>query len=202
MAKNITFRMGQHSFAAAINKVDRDKVYGFVEEVITDESGKSCVSGSLLDDGQTVVLSGATALKTVDANQAEVDKKALKMVYADGTDAVLVASSYDGEVELKQATQEELFDLEVNTVYQLQWEDDAAKQSTLKQLDNGALWKFVFNYRADYEGADAIMLSAQNEVFVLTGRLLEFDFLENKTAVPVAEPEVEQEEDSMDFGML
>jgi len=92
--------------------------------------------------------------------------------------------------------------LEVNTVYQLQWEDDAAKQATLKQLENGALWKFVFNYRADYEGADAIMLSAQNEVFVLTGRLLEFDFLENKTAVPVAEPEVEQEEDSMDFGML
>ena len=70
MAKNITFRMGNLSFAAGLNKVDRDKVYGYVEEVVLDNQGKPCSTGSLLDDGQTLVLSGATALKTVDANNA------------------------------------------------------------------------------------------------------------------------------------
>jgi len=203
MAKNITFRMGYLSFAAGLNKVDRDKVYGYVEEVVLDTQGKPCGTGSLLDDGQTLVLSGATALKTVDANNAEVDKQSMKMVYADGTDAVLVPSSYDGEVALKPATMDELFDLEVTAVYQLAWEDASVKEATLKALDAGAMYRFVFNYRADYEGADAIMLSAQNEVFVMTGRILEFEYLENATAAPVVTPEVPvEDEDDMDFGML
>ena len=71
----------------------------------------------------------------------------------------------------------------------------------LKLLENGKLFQFVFNYRADYEGADAIVISALEEVFVLTGRLLSFDYLENKTAAPITVEEDEVEEE-IDFGML
>jgi hypothetical protein len=203
MAKNLSFRIGSNVFAAGITKIDRDKVYGFVEEVVLDKDGAPCTTGNLLDDGQTVILSGATALKTVDEHGAEVDKHQLKMVYADGADAVLVPSSYDGDVALQPATLNDLFNLEVNTVYQLTWEDAAQKSAMLAQLEGGAVYRFVFNYRADYEGADAIVLAAQQEVFALTGRMLEPEYLENKTAVPIAEPEASnEEEEELDFGML
>ena len=135
---------------------------------------------------------------------SEIDKKSLKTVYHDGADAVLIPSSYDGEIVLQKASMDNLFDLEVATVYQLIWEDTSAKANLIKQLQNGNLFQFVFNYRADYEGADAIMLSSQNEVYVLTGRLLDFEYLENKSIVPPIEEEshLADSEEEVDFGML
>jgi hypothetical protein len=204
MAKQLTFVIDNQKFLAEITKVDRDKVYGYIEEVVTDKSGNTCLSGNLLDDGQTLILSGATALKTVDSNMNEVDKKSLKTVYQDGTDAVLIPSSYDGEIVMQKASIDNLFDLEVATVYQLIWEDTSAKANLIKLLQNGNLFQLVFNYRADYEGADAIMLSSQDEVYVLTGRLLDFEYLENKSIVPPIEEESTQadSEEEVDFGML
>jgi hypothetical protein len=202
MAKNLNFSIGKKTFSAAITKVDRDKVYGFLEEQVLDKNGDLCITGNLMDDGQTLILSGATALKTVTENNTEADKKTLKTVYMDGKDALLVPSSYDAEIALQKSCMDDLFNLEVSTVYQLTWEDAGAKSAMLKELEGDALYRFVFNYRADYEGADALVLSAQNEIFVLTGRMLEFEYLENKTAIPVIEEDTSEQEEEMDFGML
>jgi len=205
MAKPITFNTGEKSFQAAINKVDRDKVYGYIEESISDANGEICLSGNLLDDGSTIILSGATALKTVDFNNNEVDKKSLKAVYMDGKDATLIPSSYDGEVKLELANADDLYNLEVTAVYQLDFENlSVAKKDVLTYFEGEKYYRFVFNYRADYEGADAIMLATENDVFVLTGRMLSFEYLENKNKPVVIEEEVAtgNEEDNIDFGML
>lgn len=101
------------------------------------------------------------------------------------------------------ATLDDLFNLEVSTVYQLTWEDEGTKAAMKKALEDGKLYRFVFNYRADYEGADAVVIASHNEVFVLTGRMLEFNYLENKIVVVVEETvQVAQEEEDVDFGML
>jgi hypothetical protein len=203
MAKNLTFVIDKQPFVAGITKVDRDKVYGFVQEVVSDKSGNTCSTGNLLDDGQTLIFSGSTALKTVDKNNLEVDKKSLKTVYLDGKDATLIPSSYDGEIALSKANMDDVFNLEVTTVYQLTWEDVASKATMLKLLEAGNVYQFVFNYRADYEGADALVLSSQNEIFILTGKMLEFEYLENKSAIPpVEETTIEETEEEVDFGML
>jgi hypothetical protein len=205
MAKPITFNTGEKSFQAAINKVDRDKVYGYIEESISDANGEICLTGNLLDDGSTIILSGATALKTVDFNNNEVDKKSLKAVYMDGKDATLIPSSYDGEVKLELAYADDLYNLEVTAVYQLDFENlSLAKKDVLTYFEGEKYYRFVFNYRADYEGADAIMLATESDVFVLTGRMLSFEYLENKNKPVVIEEEVTtgNEEDNIDFGML
>jgi hypothetical protein len=205
MAKPITFNTGEKFFQAAINKVDRDKVYGYIEESISDANGEICLSGNLLDDGSTIILSGATALKTIDFNNNEVDKKSLKAVYMDGKDATLIPSSYDGEVKLELASADDLYNLEVTAVYQLDFENlSVAKKDVLTYFEGEKYYRFVFNYRADYEGADAIMLATENDVFVLTGRMLSFEYLENKNKPVVIEEEVTtgNEEDNIDFGML
>lgn len=203
MAKNLSFSINKKTYSAAPVKVDRDKVYGFVEQQVLDKNGNLCTTGNLLDDGKTLILAGATALKTVTGDYIEVNKKSLKTVYMDGTDAVLVPSSYDTTIVLQKASLNDLFNLEVSTVYQLTWEEMDAKKAMLKELEDASVYRFIFNYRADYEGADALVIGAQNEVFIITGRMLEFEFLQNKTLAPVAAEEVAtEEEEEIDFGML
>ena len=203
MAKAIHFNAGKLAFAASLTKVDRDKVYGFIEVKVNDDKGNPCTMGSLLDDGKTLILNGATANKTVDASFNELDKKELKVVYQDGKDAVLVPSSYEGEVLLTETSLDDLFNLEVTSVYQLDFEDDLQKKSVSDFLASGKVARFLFNYRADYEGADAILIANANGIFALTGRIIDFPFLKNELE-PISETLVEQpiEEEGMDFGML
>jgi hypothetical protein len=203
MAKAIQFNAGKLTFAASLTKVDRDKVYGYIEDKVNDNKGNPCTMGSLLDDGKTIILNGATANKTVDASFNELDKKKLKVVYQDGKDAVLVPSSYDGEVLLTLTSLDDLFNLEVTSVYQLDFEDVLQKKSVSDFLASGKVARFLFNYRADYEGADAILIANTNGIFALTGRIIDFPFLKNEVKL-VSETLVEQpiEEEGMDFGML
>ena len=204
MGKNIHFVIEGKSWSAGISKVDRNKVYGHVEEIISDSNGELCSVASILEDGQTIIVSGATALKTVDSENKEISKDAIKTVNLDGTDAVLVPSSYDTDAVLTPGTLDDLFNLEITAVYQLVWEDEAAKLDLIAYLGTNKVLKFVFNYRADYEGADAVLITAQNQVFALTGKFLEFQFLENKQVIVLEDTDADAtvEEDSMDFGML
>lgn len=204
MGKNIHFVIEGKSWSAGISKVDRNKVYGHVEEVISDSNGELCSVASILEDGQTIIVSGATALKTVDSENKEISKDAIKTVNLDGTDAVLVPSSYDTDAVLTPGTLDDLFNLEITAVYQLVWEDEAAKLDLIAYLGTNKVLKLVFNYRADYEGADAVLITAQNQVFALTGKFLEFQFLENKQVIVLEDKVADAtvEEDSMDFGML
>lgn len=203
MAKAIQFNAGKLKFAASLTKVDRDKVYGFIDVKVKDDKGNPCTMGSLLDDGKTIVLNGATANKTVDASFNELDKKELKVVYQDGKDAVLVPSSYEGEVILTETSFDDLFNLEVTSVYQLDFEDVEQEKAVSDFLASGKVARFLFNYRADYEGADAILIANANGIFALTGRIIDFPFLKNEVE-PISETLVEQpiEEEGMDFGML
>jgi hypothetical protein len=204
MGKNIHFVIEGKSWSAGISKVDRNKVYGHVEEIISDSNGELCTVASILEDGQTIIVSGATALKTVDSENKEISKDAIKTVNLDGTDAVLVPSSYDTDAVLTPGTLDDLFNLEITSVYQLVWEDEAAKLDLIAYLGTNKVLKFVFNYRADFEGADAVLITAQNQVFALTGKFLEFQFLENKQVIVPEDTDADAtvEEDSMDFGML
>jgi len=201
MGKQLQFVFGNHKWQGGLTKVDRDKVYGYIEEVVFDKDGHSCSLASILDDGMTVVPSGATALKTVDPQNREVDKKTLKTVYMDGTAAALVPSSYDAEIDLKEVTLTDLYDLEVTSLYQVDFDNSADKSVALELLKNVAGLGFVFNYRADYEGANAIVIKSQDAVFILVGRSLQFEYLKNQQALIVEETETDSEED-VDFGML
>jgi hypothetical protein len=204
MGKNIHFVIEGKSWSAGISKVDRNKVYGYVEEIISDSNGELCSVASILEDGQTIIVSGATALKTVDAENKEISKDAIKIVNLDGSDAVLVPSSYDTDAVLTPGTLDDLFNLEITSVYQLVWDDEVAKLDLISYLNTNKVLKFVFNYRADYEGADAVLITGQNQVFALTGKFLEFQFLENKQFIVPEDTDADAtvEEDSMDFGML
>ena len=203
MARQIKFVSGNQQWNVGLTKIDRDKVYGYVEEIVSDKNGDACLSASLLDDGSTVILSGATALTTVGPDNNELDKAGLSAVYLNNKPASLVPSSFDQDVALQECSLDDLFNLEVTAVYQLSFDDAAQKQTLISTLSAGKLFRFIFNYRADYEGSDAILLSSSTEIFALTGNYLAFEYL-NKSAIVTADAESDAgvDESSMDFGML
>lgn len=203
MARNIKFNTGSKTWESGIAKVDRDKVYGYVKTEIYDNNGGLCSTASLLDDGSTLILSGSTALKSVDKNGAEVNKKTLTAVHLDGTPADQIPSVFDAEIKLNPATIDALFDLEVKSIYQLSFDDEAAKHELIATLASGNLFSFDFTYRADYCCDDALLVSAQNEVFILVGKTVEFPYLNNEV-VQIVEEELEEteEEDEFSFDMF
>ena len=102
---------------------------------------------------------------------------------------------------LREATIDEYLSMAVKSVYQLQVDDN--KEALLTALNNGKIYYFVFNYRADYEGDDAFLISSGTEVFAITGMRsdLEFIGLEDNEQELVPE-EAQVEEDDMDFAMF
>ena len=53
-------------------------------------------------------------------------------------------------------------------------EDDTTMLSLLK---DGKVLYFVFNYRADYEGDDAFLISNGETAFVVPGNIAELEFI-------------------------
>jgi len=201
MARLINFKTVNQHWQAGLTKVDRKKVYGYTSEEVTDLDGNLCTMGNILDDGSTLILQGLTAMKTVDMDNAEIDKKTLKAVYMDGTDAEIIPSSFDIDVQLTETTVEDLLDLEITSIYQLEFESDEQRKALQEELLSGKLYRFIFNFRAGYDGNDAILLANNEGIFALTGRLIEFDYLDNKILDFVID-EDEDDEDEMDFSML
>ena len=66
------------------------------------------------------------------------------------------------------------------------------------------IYYFIFNYRADYEGDDAFLISNENEAFAVTGMSadLEFNGLEDNEQELAPEQIEAAEEDDMDFAMF
>jgi len=87
----------------------------------------------------------------------------------------------------------------VKSIYQLSFDDESEQKSLVKQLLKN-LYSFVFNYRADYEGDDAFLISDGKEVYAVVGKKCEFEYLGLQEIV-VDGDESEEEED-FDFGML
>ncbi len=202
MARLVKFNIGTESFDAAINKLDRDKVYGWIESVATDFAGNICLTASLLNDGRTMVGSGGIAQKTVDRNNVEVDKSTLVAKLPDVSMAVLQPSIYEQPVTLIAASIEDLLDLDVTAVYELTFDDPEIKSKMQSKFLDNAVYSFPFNYRSDYEAADAFMLFNGSVFFVLTGNKNQFKFLTNEISEPIVVEETEVSEEELDFGML
>ena len=72
----------------------------------------------------------------------------------------------------------------------------------LADLNSGKLYYFVFNYRADYEGDDAFLISNGNDVFAITGMKSDFEFIGLEDNEQELVPEETQVEDDLDFAMF
>ena len=123
-------------------------------------------------------------------------------VDSDGKKVEKVPSIYDEKVMLREATVDEYLSMAVKSVYQLQVDEN--KEALLNELNKGKIYYFVFNYRADYEGDDAFLISNGTDVFAVTGMSADLEFigLEDNEQELVPEEAEAVEDDDMDFSMF
>jgi len=182
-----------------LTKVDRNKVYGWSEDVYTDKFGNLCTWATLLNDGVTLVSSGGTALKTFNNFGKEVSKSDLVAVFNDGELANLISSVFDAETTLSnEKTLEDLMNMEVKSVYQLDVLDN--RDLLKKWLVEFKVLYLPFNYRTDYESDDAFLLNQGELFFIITGTIKEFQY-SSLQATPELESDAE-ESDEIDFNMF
>ena len=166
-----------------------------------DENGSKCKLAGLAE-GRYVMPSGSTSLVSLNSKAEAVSKSELIGVDAEGKNVAKVPSVYDAKVVLREATIDEYFSVAVKSVYQLLIDDN--KEALINELNKGKIYYFIFNYRADYEGDDAFLISNENEVFAVTGMSADLEFigLEDNELELAPEQNKAAEEDDMDFAMF
>ena len=200
MARKAEFSINGHSVKAELKKIDRKKIYGWSTIDVFDENGSKCKLAGLAE-GQFVMPSGSTALVSLNLKGEAVSKSSLVGVDSAGKKVEKVPSIYDQKVMLREATLDEYLAMAVKSVYQLQIDEN--KEDLINELNDGKIYYFVFNYRADYEGDDAFLISNGTDVFAITGMSSELEFigLEDNEQELVTEDTAEVEDD-MDFAMF
>lgn len=201
MARTVEFSINSLSMTAELKKVDRKKIYGWSKIEVYDENKSKCKLAGLAD-GTYILPSGSTSLVTLNTKGEIVSKKDMVGLDLNGNPVEKVPSVYDKTVMLREATIDEYLSLSVKSVYQLNISEN--KEDFLKELNSGKIFYFIFNYREDYEGDDAFLLSNGNEIFAITGMLSESEFvglMDNEKELVIEESE-ENDDDDLDFAMF
>jgi hypothetical protein len=205
MAKQLTVQHSGKDLRLDLEKVDRSKLYGFVETEVFDDEGQRCELATLNSDGNTLVGRGGAALATLSPNGLWRQKAGLKPVDTQGKEIAPVKSSFDAPIPLTQtATIDEYLAHGIHLVYKLDAEGDAAE--LIEELRGGKIFSFPFSYRGGLEAyAGFLLLGADGNLFLVAGTKQNFEFVGfNQPAGVVADDEeAEEEEDAgVDFGMM
>ena len=110
-----------------------------------------------------------------------------------------VSSIFALENKCRKIDMDEFLSVNVKSIYQLDIADDQLDK--WKNLfKNDEIYFLVFNYREDYEGDDAYIISNDSGFFMTVGKKNEFVYLEQENIN--LEEEEEEIDDELDFSML
>jgi len=201
MAKPIVVSLNGQESRFDHKKLSRRKLYGYRRRQAVDARGEGCAKANLTEDGRYLLRSGMTAQGYFTESGRWVPNKELVGLRADGSVVDKVASTLGQAQELEAVPAQTLLDLRMSSVYQLaeQSLDGALK----KALQGGAIFRFAFNYRGDYEAETAFLVSNKEGIFALVGDPTEPDWMEPVASQPLAVTEDEDPfEDDLDFEMF
>ena len=204
MAKPLTVEFQGESVDLSLEKVERAKLYGYVETEVVDEDGKRCELATLTGDGHSVVGKGGTALAYLTQNGLWRKKSELKPVDIHGKIITPVKSTFDAPVHLdKRATIDEYLSHNINLIYRLTADEQNA--ALLTELQAGTIFQFPFSYRGGLEAsAGFLLLGSDGNLFLCVGVPTAIEFVGLKATAPiVAQEELAQDEDdALDFSLV
>jgi hypothetical protein len=205
MAKPLMVELNGKPLNLALEKVERSKLYGYVETEVVDEAGKRCELATLTGDGHSIVGKGGTALAYLSTNGLWRDKAELKAVDVHGQVITPVKSTFDAPVTLdKKGTIEDLLAHNVHLVYRLTPDGDDA--TLRKELEGGTIFQFPFSYRGGLDAsAGFLLLGADGNIFLCVGVPTKLEFVGMKATaavVPDAQAAPAEEDDLLDFSVV
>ena len=199
MAKALQFTIGGGTYEASPVKLERKKLYGWVDVVATDEKGGVCVSAQLAPGGTLIVPPGGVKPGTLDSTGRWLEKSELTPVDEEGKPLTPVPSSFDAPIALeKKVTEEEFLDHVWKAVYQL----DSAELAAAVGDD---IYAFPFSYRGGLSQDDGFLVKSGPALFLFTGGRTEFEMVgvaEEGVLDDNVEENASEEEEELDFSLM
>jgi hypothetical protein len=205
MARSLVFDLNGAQISCNPEKVDRTKLYGFIDVEALDNKGRKCQLATLADDGRTIIGAGGSAFGYLSPDGEWIEKAALKPVDPEGKPIAPVASTYGAPVPLtKTATIDEYLSHNIKGVYVLRSEGDFSKLEA--ELKKGTIYTFPYSFRGGLEADVGFLLAApEGGIFLAVGQPTKIHFvgLEQPAAVSDESDEAADiEDEGVDFGMM
>lgn len=199
MPRQLTFVLKRKKYVASPVKIDRRKLYGWVEIEATDDAGLPCEVVTADQTGQFIIPRGGMAVGLLTPRGEWVERSELIAVAADGKPVRLLPSSFDGEIILRQkATAEEFLNHNITDFYALA----DAPEGFARQV-GGDIYTFFYCYTAGCEGFPAFVLTSGGELFLLIGEKLLFEWIGYDEPGFIDETDDEADGDeAVDFAMF
>lgn len=203
MARSLTFQLNGADIACSPEKVDRSKLYGFIDVEALDGKGRKCSLVTLADDGRTLIGAGGSAFAQLSPDGEWLDKATLKPVDVAGKQITPVTSTYSAPVPLtKTATIEEYLSHNIKGVYVLRAEGDLSALAA--ELKKGTIFTFPYSFRGGLEADVGFLIAAADgQLFLAVGQPTNIHFVGLEQAATLGDEETTEEgEDEVDFSMM
>jgi hypothetical protein len=170
------------------------------KRIAIDENGLPCTRASIALDGSQVIKSGMTAQGYFSDDGRWVPKDEVVGINPDGSLAELYPSTLGIEQKLEgPVNPSDILSFEVSSVYHLG--NEGVDDQLQTELTNGNIFRFPFNYGADFNLETAYLLSNSEGTFCLVGNPKLANWIE-EAAVFVPDSLVVSDDDDLDFEMV
>jgi len=203
VAKPLAFEFCDRSVEVGLEKVDRTKLYGWVDVEVQDDAGRPCELATLVGDGHSVVGKGGTAIAYLTADGLWTTRAELRPVDANGQPVTPVKSSFDAPIKLDAtATPDEFLEHNVHLIYQVV--PTTGFDELLAELTAGTIYHFPFSYRGGVEASPAfLLLGGDGTPFLCVGAATALEFVGPAATAPAAEESADAgDEDALDFSLV
>lgn len=198
MGRKVSFKIEGSSLESEIVKVDRRKLYGTSEKIVYDTNKEECVLSDLYE-GSIILPRGSVSQLQIDENGNSVSRSELIGFNLQGEKVEKVPSIFSIENNCKKVEIDDFISSSIKSIYQIVIDEDQI-ESWKKFFTNDEVYLFEFNYREDYEGDDAFLISNEEGYFISVGKSNKFEFLElSNVSIEDTDEEIE---DDLDFSMF
>jgi len=200
MGRKVSFKIEGSLLESEIVKVDRTKLYGTSEKIVYDTNKEECVLSDLYE-GSIILPRGSVGQVLIDENGNSVSRSELIGFNLQGEKVEKVPSIFSIENNCKKVEIDDFISSSIKSIYQLVIDEDQI-ESWKKYFTKDEVYLFEFNYREDYEGDDAFLISNEEGFFISVGKSNEFEYLElSNISVEDTDEDIEIEDD-LDFSMF
>lgn len=200
MGRKVSFKIQGDLLESEIVKVDRTKIYGSSEKIVLDTNKEECVLSDLYE-GSIILPKGSVGQVLIDDSGNSVSRSELIGFNLQGEKVEKVPSIFSIENNCKKVEIDDFISSSIKSIYQLNI-DETQIESWKKYFLNDEVYLFEFNYREDYEGDDAFLISNEEGFFISVGKKNEFEFLELSNVFVEDTDEDIEIEDDLDFSMF
>lgn len=200
MGRKVSFKIEGSLLESEIVKVDRAKLYGTSKKIVYDTNKEECILSDLYE-GSIILPRGSVGQVLIDENGNSVSRSELIGFNLQGEKVKKVPSIFSIENNCKKVEIDEFISSSIKSIYQLVIDEDQI-ETWKKFFTNNEVYLFEFNYREDYEGDEAFLISNEDGFFISVGKSNEFEFLElSNISVEDTDEDIEIEDD-LDFSMF